>query len=306
MLRISFAGCLFACIVCQAVFSSAGEPAPGTEIVFSGDSAVMVWVPSGEFIMGLEKPEADRIAHDLGYKDADALWAWETYPKRKMNVKGFFIDKYEVSVERWKLFVLANNDRHSSHEVTQWFDCPDSQQLPAGDIAWGHAIKYCAWAGKKLPTEAQWEKASRGTDGRLYPWGNEKPSPERGNFGGSLGDKEHQAFFYQKTGSYPKGASPYGAMDMLGNQYEWTMEFFEPYPDNPHAEKMKDYTGGKMIVLRGGSWYHGRVGFYSAKRFGFWPHETYYHVGFRTVWEPHDGYFESEQFKRDSESAKRK
>jgi hypothetical protein len=83
---------------------------------------------------------------------------------------------------------------------------------------------------------------------------------------------------------------------MLGNQYEWTCETNNPYPGNPLAERMKDY-GGTMIVLRGGSWYHGWVGYYAAKRFGFRPDETYYHVGFRTVWEPPQGYFESADFR---------
>jgi len=131
----------------------------------------------------------------------------------------------------------------------------------------------------------------------LYPWGNESPTWKHGHFGENKNQPGagEAAKLYTWVGRYPDGVSPYGALDMLGNQYEWTSETNFPYPGNPHAEKMKDYAG-QMIVLRGGSWYHGWVGYYAAKRFGFRPTETYYHVGFRTVWTPPEGYFESDDF----------
>jgi len=281
--------------LCPIVAALAGEPAAGTEIVSPVDSAIMVYVPGGEFTMGLTPEDVKKVAADLGHDDPERLWAWEAFPQRKINLPGYFIDKYEVTVELWHKYIKASGRSLKSTETSQHFDKPEKQMLPAAEMPWEEAKAYAKWAGKALPTEAQWEKAARGTDGRLYPWGNEAPTMDRGHFqpkGQPMGN-----LLYTWVGRFPKGASPYGAFDMLGNQYEWTSETNFPYPGNPMADKMKDY-GGQMIVLRGGSWYHGWVGYYAAKRFGFKPDETYYHVDFRTVWEPPAGYFESEDFKK--------
>ena len=269
----------------------AAEPPAETEIVCPADGAIMVYVPAGEFVMGLTPEQSEQVAKDLGYTNSAALWSWEAWPRRVLNLPGYFIDKYEVTVEQWQRYVTATGRALKSTEAARHFAKPGLALLPAAEIPWADAKAYAAWAGKALPTEAQWEKAARGTDGRLYPWGNEAPTAARGHF--QVRGKE--TGLYTWVGRYPKGASPYGCLDMLGNQYEWTSETNYPYPGNPQADRMKDY-GGTMIVLRGGSWYHGWVGYYAAKRFGFRPHETYYHVGFRTVWEPPPGYSESENF----------
>jgi formylglycine-generating enzyme required for sulfatase activity len=282
--------------------ASANEPPPGTAIVYPGDGARMVYVPAGEFTMGLDEAEANVVAKHLGKKDANELWAWDCYPKRRVTVDGFFIDECEVTVARWKRFVEATGHKSKSAETSQHFDKPAEQQLPAGEILWNEAKDYAKWAGKSLPTDAQWEKAARGTDGRLYPWGNDPPSTDRGHFG----EEGKRPMLYVPVGSFPRGASPYGALDMLGNQYEWTADWLEPYPGNPLAEKMGDYSGQKAVSLRGGSWYHGWVSFYAAKRFGLEPGETYYHVGFRTVWKPPTGYFGSAQFEKDKAAASAK
>jgi formylglycine-generating enzyme required for sulfatase activity len=277
----------------------AAEPPGGTEIVSPVDGAIMVYVPGGEFTMGLNEAEVEQVAKDLGYTDSAKLWAWEAFPKRQLNIPGYFIDKYEVTVEQWQKYIKASGHTLKSTETSRHFDKPGLQLLPAAEIPWDEAKAYAAWAGKVLPSEEQWEKAARGTDGRLYPWGNEAPTPNRGNF--QVKGKPRQ--LYTWVGRYPDGASPYGALDLLGNQYEWTRDINNPYPGNPQAEKMKDY-GGTMIVLRGGSWYHGWVGYYSAKRFGFRADQTYYHVGFRTVFEPPAGYFESDEFTKAKEAVK--
>lgn len=277
----------------------AAEPPPGTLIVHPSDGARMVYVPAGQFIMGLDEAEANTVAQQLGFKDAATLWAWECYPRRTVELPGYFIDECEVTVARWKQFVTATGHPTKFKETTRHFDHPEAQSLPAGEITWDEAKTYARWAGKSLPSEAQWEKAARGTDGRLYPWGNNAPTSDHGH----VGVKGKLPRLYTQVGSHPRGASPYGVLDMIGNQYEWTADWIEPYPGNPQAEKMRDYSGGKNVCLRGGSWYHGWVGFYAAKRFGFKPDETYYHVGFRTVWTPPAGYFESPQFQRDKAAA---
>ena len=294
------------------------EPAAGAEIVSPADAAIMVYVPAGEFVMGIDPTDADKIAKDLGYTKVDDLWAWEAYPSHKVNLPGYFIDKYEVTVEQWQKFVqaagqgspprspaAAGSSTSKYRETTQHFDKPAEQALPAGEIRWDEAKKYAAWAGKSLPTEAQWEKAARGSDGRLYPWGNDGPTHQHGHFGKKRGESGQMPLLYTWVGRYPEGASPYGCMDMLGNQYEWTGEMLVPYPGNPQVDKMKEYAG-TFACLRGGSWYHGWVGYYAAKRFGFKPDETYYHVGLRTVWTPPKGYFQSEDFKKAREAVKQR
>lgn len=270
------------------------EPMAGTVIVHPGDGALMVYVPAGEFVMGLDEADVKQIAADLGFAKPQSLWAFEAYPKHTVKLPGYFIDRCEVTVDQWRRFVAATGIKPHSTESTQRFERPAEQLLPAGAVVWDEAKRYAAWAGKEIPSEAQWEKAARGPDGRCYPWGNEAPIPERGHFGtvrhSAPGGKP--AKLYTFVGRYPTGASPYGALDMLGNQYEWTSELLEPYPGNPEADKMKDYAG-KAVCLRGGSWYHGWIGFYAAKRFGLKPEETYYHIGFRTVWSPPADYFTS-------------
>ena len=223
------------------------EPAAGTRIVHPMDGARMVYVPAGDFIMGLDEAEADSIARHLGMKDAAALWAWDCYPRRTVTLPGYFIDETEVTVARWKKFVTSTGHASRFKETTRHFEIPENQSLPAAEITWEEASTYARWAGKSLPSDAQWEKAARGTDGRFYPWGNDAPTPEHAH----MGAKEKRPALYTHVGRFPRGASPYGALDMIGNQYEWTSDWFEPYPGNPQANKMRDY--GKVVSLRGGS-----------------------------------------------------
>jgi formylglycine-generating enzyme required for sulfatase activity len=144
--------------------------------------------------------------------------------------------------------VKATGRTIKSTETSRHFGKPGLQLLPAAEIPWDEAKAYATWAGKVLPSEAQWEKAARGTDGRLYPWGNEPPSPDRGHFQ-ARGANRPERPLYTWIGRFPRGAAPYGCLDMLGNQYEWTRDMNHPYPGNPQAGKMKDYAG-TMVVLR--------------------------------------------------------
>jgi len=278
--------------------SQGREPPLGTEIVHPIDGALMVYVPSGWFIMGLAKDEGENIAKQLSPEFSfEKVGMFEALPKRREFTKGFFIDKYEVTIERWRRFLKANPEfeKKKPDLMKRHFDNPAAQVFPVSRVHWHEAAECANWAGKRLPTEKQWEKAARGTDGRFFPWGNTFDM-SKGRF--TQKDKNGEPPGYTRVGSYPEGASPCGAMDMLGNQYEITGEWKEPYPNNPEREKMVGYSSHKDYCLRGGSFFHGLISIYAAKRFGIPPDQSYWHVAFRTLWEPPEGYFETEDYSR--------
>jgi len=270
------------------------EPAAGTAIVHPRDGSIMVYVPSGPFIMGISPEEAQTLAVSYGYKDYRQIAAEEWFPKRTENIPGYFIDKYEVTLEQWAKFIAASGYKPKLAKGPAIMAEGNMGLFPVANVTWAEAQLYANWAMKNLPLEKQWEKAARGTDGRMYPWGNQPPTPDRGVFIDFVKNRETR---YEMVGGKPAGASPYGCLDMSGNVYEWTSEWFEPYPNNPEADKIAS-AGHQFGCLRGGSFYHSKHSYSGAKRFGFEPNETYYHVGFRTVWSPPAGYFESAEYKQ--------
>lgn len=165
----------------------------------------MVFVPAGEFTMGAE---------DVQLMDMSNAW-----PLQAVYVESFYIDKYEVSNANYQKCVDAGICRPNIYPTSWQIYYPEQEaiaDLPVTFLSWEDAKTYCAWRGARLPTEPEWEKAARGTDGRIYPWGNEIDC-SYANYGlfscsdGSL----------RPVGSYPKGISPYGAYNMAGNAGEW-------------------------------------------------------------------------------------
>jgi iron(II)-dependent oxidoreductase len=123
-------------------------------------------------------------------------------------------------------------------------------EAPVWGVSWHEADAYARWAGRRLPTEAEWEYAARGAEGRRFPWGDAEPSPERGNFDNLFGGPS-------RSGAYPEGASPFGALDMAGNVWEWTASPFDAYPGfvvDPYPEYSELWFDGDHRVARGGSW----------------------------------------------------
>jgi formylglycine-generating enzyme required for sulfatase activity len=195
----------------------------------------MVFVPAGEFIMGSDEADTEGISERLGINKP---WFEDEHPARKISLDSFFIDQYEVTNAQYQRFIEAKG--HSAPPYWRGKQHPPDQADHPVMVGWTDAQAYCQWAGKRLPTEAEWEKAARGTDGRKYPWGNEF-DPARANVG------EAQAQWVN-VGSYPSGKSPYGAHDMIGNVWEWTADWYQPYPGSLHQSP---HFGEQYKVIRG-------------------------------------------------------
>ncbi len=241
------------------------------------DGKEMVLVPAGGFWMGTDKVDTEDTHLKIGTVKPLFL---DQKPKQKFDVGAFYIDKYEVTNREYKKFLdeTLYHDRPSNWTGDNY--PPELADRPVTNVSWGEAMAYALWAKKTLPTERQWEKAARGEDGRLYPWGNEY---KKGISNMGLEGRKDSA----KVGSYPKDISPYGAMDMGGNVMEWTRSWYLPYPGSDYRNKK---MGQRLKVLRGNGFQKGGHYFLDAYRFVFHrteadPDEFYENVGFRCVLE---------------------
>jgi len=233
----------------------------GATMISDVDGMVMVYIPAGEFLMG--SADSDTYAND------------EEKPQHKVYLDAFWIDKTEVTNDMYmqceKAGVCDRPDSTSSFTRSNYYTNSIYADYPVIYVSWNDAKTYCEWVNRRLPTEAEWEKAARGTDRRVYPWGNETPS--HALHISYSGDTE-------LVGGYPDGASPYGALDMIGNVYEWVSSLYEPYPYDPMDGREKNTSGTR--VLRGGSWYIPLDRFLrAAYRFHNAPGVSAYHIGFR-------------------------
>jgi formylglycine-generating enzyme required for sulfatase activity len=195
----------------------------------------MVEIPEGLFTMGL-----------------DGIQALEDErPRHQVWLPAFFMDLHEVTTAQYAAFLAATN------RATPWqwsaVDLSQHRDRPVIGVDWSDADAYCRWKGKRLPTEAEWEKSARGTDGRLYPWGNRVPHKDLANF--ALGARFSYIQVLMPVQSYEQGKSPYGLYQMAGNVWEWVQDwyntsYYEVSPEhNPQGPEQ-----GQFKVLRGGSW----------------------------------------------------
>ena len=195
-------------------------PGPSLPTVPAG----MIYVAAGEFTMG----------NDLG-DDYEK-------PAHRVAVKAFFLDQTEVACREYEKFVKATNRKPPAGWING--SCAaGTADFPVTNVDWNDASAFAQWAGKRLPTEEEWEFAARGSDGRIYPWGNEW----RAN-AANAGDSS--AGHFTNVGSYPAGKSPFGAMDMSGNAWEWTASDLKPYP----GSQLTKLPSGDRKIFRGGSW----------------------------------------------------
>lgn len=259
------------------------EPITGSTRVSDIDQMVQVYVPAGEFIMGSDDIEA-KISLEGGR-------AYPEIPVNTVYLDGYWIDKYEVSNGQYALCVEAEVCQppylSSSETRTSYYGNPEYSNYPVIWVKWYMARAYCEWAGRRLPTEAEWEKASRGTDGRKYPWGNEPVSGERANFCDINCPRTIANTIYNDgyadtapVGSYPAGASPYGAMDMSGNVWEWVGTLIRPYPYDANDGR-EDLNANGERVWRGGPWSNGYWWMRSSVRYRSIPDYWYVNLGFR-------------------------
>ena len=182
--------------------------ASGEERVSSADGMVQVFIPAGAFQMGGLDPKA----------------ANDELPAHRVTLDAFWIDKVEVTNGMYTLCVQAGVCRIpftlKSDSRNSYFNNPDFKDYPVVYVGWGEAKAYCEWTGRRLPTEAEWERAARGDDFRTFPWGDERPDSARANINAFVGDTA-------RVGSYPSGASPFGVLDMAGNVAEWVNDYYD-------------------------------------------------------------------------------
>jgi formylglycine-generating enzyme required for sulfatase activity len=264
------------------------NPTMGSTRVSEIDQMEQVYVPAGEFIMGTDDQEA--------IQTTEGGRAYPEVPKNVVYLDGYWIDKYEVTNGQYALCVEAGVCEppflSSSYNRKEYYGNPEYANYPVIWVKWGMAKTYCEWAGRRLPTEAEWEKAARGTDGRKYPWGDE-PSWKDPAFGERMNlcdvncPKEFANEVFDDgygdtapVGSYPKGASPYGVMDMAGNVWEWLSTLIMPYPYDPEDGRESLETYGER-VWRGAAFSNGYWWMRSSVRYRSVPNYWYYNLGFR-------------------------
>jgi len=192
---------------------------------------IMIEIPAGPFTMGSDTGDPDEA------------------PVHEVDLPAFEIDQLEVINADFAQFVEATGyqtDAEKEGRSKNWRDDAEGKDNhPVVRVSWNDAVAYCEWLGKRLPTEAEWEKAARGTDGRTYPWGDEW-DPSKANV------KETGLRGTAAVGSFGTGVSPYGVEDMAGNVWEWTADWYEPYPGSTYDS---EYFGQKFQVVRGGGWF---------------------------------------------------
>ena len=247
-------------IVAQTVTPFPTSTDPLSLTLAPGVTLKLVRVPAGEFLMGSTNTDSD----------ADAV----EEPQHKLSLDEYLIGQYDVTNIQYAAFVQATR--------RVWSKPVGKDDYPVVNIRWSEAVAFCDWASQvtgrrvQLPSEAQWEKAARGTDGRKYPWGNEVPDASRLNYNNNV-------IATTPVGQYsPQGDSPYGAADMAGNVYQWTSSLKRAYPYMPDDGR-ENLQSRDWRIVRGGSFVVGRTGVRSASRVVYDPVSRYNNVGFRVV-----------------------
>lgn len=227
------------------------------------DGAEMVLVPAAEFPMGSNSYDEDeKVVH-------------------RVYLETFYLDKYEVTNTMYGIFMRTTGWQAPAYWNDTKFNAP---KQPVVGVSWHDAQAYCQWAGKRLPTEAEWEKVARGPGGRIYPWGNHWWFfLKRGNISGTADGYEYTA----PVGGFERGKSLYGAYDMAGNVWEWVADWYDAhyYKSSPVRNPQGPNTG-QYRVLRGGSWLNNQQDTRTTNRFRLVPESRYNDIGIRCAKTP--------------------
>ena len=253
------------------------------------DTIEWVSIPEGEFLMGSTKAQADTAYTDA--KLRSSLLEKHTFdaetPQHTVYLSAFQISRYEITNAQYRIFINATGRPaprgHNGEETWKEEDFNGDKQ-PVVGVTWFDAQAFAEWIGGSLPTEAQWERAARGTQGRIYPWGNDPPKARRhANF----------ARRYNKTtpvGQFSKGSDPNGIADLAGNVWEWCLDEYnhtiynqgnKDVRKNPLYLSYRDVL--KARVIRGGAWDVGSAFLRSSLRFKYYPLDSTHTIGFRVV-----------------------
>ena len=245
--------------------------------VSSEPSEDMVLIPAGNFPMGTNSELANT----------------DRKPLHNIHLDAFYIDKHEVTNAQYEEFILAGGYQNRKLWTAAGWNFIQENQIktplkygknsvstepdhPVIGVSWYEASAYATWLGKRLPTEAEWEKAARGTEGNLYPWGDEMDFSKLSYF--------PHVTKVQAVGSFPEGASPYGVMDMAGSVWEWCTDWYsENYYRESPRKNPKGPESGEYRVLRGGGWDSIRLQLRASYRYYDKPDRRTYNFGFRCV-----------------------
>ncbi len=288
------------------------------------DGMTLVYVPAGEFLMGstdAEVAQALKGCSDSGWPYCDVINAEK--PQHTVSLDAYWIDKTDVTNAMFAQFLQATSYKTDAEKKGYAYVLNPSKELatlpweetsganwqhprgpgsdikglddhPVVQVSWNEAKAYCEWAGRQLPTEAQWEKAARGTDGRKYPWGNDPVAGNWLNFADKnlairQADKtvDDGYQFTSPVGHYPKGASPYGALDMAGNVAQWVADWYdEKYYASSPGQNPAGPASGQYRAVRGGAWLTGAWHVRTAYRGNEDPGFGLDFIGFRCVRSP--------------------
>ncbi|MFQ5915013.1 MAG: formylglycine-generating enzyme family protein [Nitrospinota bacterium] len=273
-----FAVLVLALLPSLTLFGSAVNAADPPPVLIGKDGVRLLLIPAGKFRKGSTQAEikaAAKLARRY-HPYVRPEWFADETPPQKVLLPAFYMDETEVSIATYLWKGNPPPDSSKRFELSPWTvrdgsvkGDASSWQIPVSNVSWKEAVSYCRRVGRRLPTSDEWEKAARGADGRIFPWGN-RFDPARMN--------SYEAGLRRAVpvGGYPSGASPYGVLDMAGNVWEWVADWYDPPSRKEDRRK----------VIRGGGWGYGGAFARAANLGSVWPRERHPSLGFRCAKDP--------------------